>query len=73
MPRYSAAEVAERLGTVDKEAAHNLIRFLCAARLAEKVGQRRTQSGMGAPENVYAFHEDFDKDLAKILRKADLT
>lgn len=69
-PRFSVADVADRLN-VGREEARGLVRFLVAAGLAEFKGERRSE-GRGKAEHVYAFVDDFERLLASKLKRAKL-
>jgi len=71
-PRFTVTEVAEKLD-VDREVARGLIRFLVERDLSSLQGERKPESGRGKAENVYAFADDFEKRLATILKRAELT
>lgn len=72
MARFTVAEVAEKLG-IEREVTRGLVKFMVEAKIVEFKGERAPENGRGKPQHVYEFSDGFDRALASMLKRANLT
>lgn len=71
MARHTVSEVAEIL-KIERETARGLVKFLSEVDLIVFKGERPA-TGRGKPEKVYEFTSGFDRALAAMLKRANLS